>query len=354
MRMKRCGLILFALMLCFSAVAQTSLAADAEAKAKAGTTVEKTTSRVKKPTSIKLNNASCITVPGKKFTLKATVSPKSAAKAKVVWKSSNEKVAKVSRKGRVTIVGIGTARITAKTENGKKAVCKIESRQYIKSSSKLSIGTPDGAKDYKIYYQANYRTNSGGMYYRSFGCVVTAVAIIASACKDKDGEIHSYTPKDIHEGSEKSKYSEKYAVKKMGNNSELSRWYDRAAISLRTASTILKDIGIKNKVVYTFTKAKAKKEIRKQLKQGKPVIVKANNNMHNGIRLTNEHHALVLVGIDSKDQIIYLDPGRTWPYTLKLSTLVDYYMTPASGNYKSAYMTDFASSKSAGGYILIE
>lgn len=352
MRMKRCGLILFALMLCFSSIAQASLAAGAEAKAAA--TGKKTTSSAKKPTSIKLNKSSCTTVPGKKFTLKATVSPKSAAKAKVVWKSSNEKVAKVSQKGRVTVVGIGTASITAKTENGKKAVCKIESRQYIRSSSKLSIGTPDGPRDYKIYCQTNYRPNSGGMYYHSYGCVVTAVAIIASSCKDKDGKIHSYTPKNIHEGSEKSKYSEKYAVKKMGKKSELSRWYGRAAISLRTASVILKDIGIKNEVVYTFTKAKAKKEIREHLKQGKPVIVKANDHTHNGIRLAVTHHALVLVGIDSKDQIIYINPGRARTYTLKLSTLVDYHMTPASGNYKSAYMTDFGSKKSAGGYILIE
>lgn len=62
---------------------------------------------------------------GSKYTLKATIKPKNATIKKVVWSSSNEKVAKVS-KGVVIGMKKGTCYITAKLKNGnKKARCKV-------------------------------------------------------------------------------------------------------------------------------------------------------------------------------------------------------------------------------------
>ncbi len=63
-------------------------------------------------------------VKGETFQLSATITPADAEK-KVTWKSSNEKVAKVNAKGKVTAQKAGTAKITAVTENGKRAVCKV-------------------------------------------------------------------------------------------------------------------------------------------------------------------------------------------------------------------------------------
>ncbi len=76
------------------------------------------------PTGVKLNKTSVSLVKGKNVTLKATVNPSNASNKKVTWTSSNKKVATVSN-GKVTAKNYGTAVITAKTSNGKKATCKV-------------------------------------------------------------------------------------------------------------------------------------------------------------------------------------------------------------------------------------
>lgn len=77
--------------------------------------------------AVKLNAATLSGEAGKSGTLKAVVSPKNATVAKVVFTSSNAKVAKVSSKGKVSFLKKGTANITAKAQDGsgKKAVCKV-------------------------------------------------------------------------------------------------------------------------------------------------------------------------------------------------------------------------------------
>ena len=75
--------------------------------------------------SVKLKEGESKTLKvGKKLTLHAIVSP-SKVKTKLTWSSSNKKVATVSSKGVVKAVKAGTAKITVKTSNGKKAIIKI-------------------------------------------------------------------------------------------------------------------------------------------------------------------------------------------------------------------------------------
>ena len=77
-------------------------------------------------TKIKLNK-NFTAKKGKKYQLKATVYPKDASNKRIRWKSSDKKVATVSSKGVVKIVGKGSCVITAaaKDGSGKKASCKI-------------------------------------------------------------------------------------------------------------------------------------------------------------------------------------------------------------------------------------
>lgn len=78
-------------------------------------------------TKIALNKKSIKLKKGKKFTLKAKLSPSNVYTSykKVKWSSSNKKVATVSSKGKVTAKKKGTAYITATAHNGKKAKCKV-------------------------------------------------------------------------------------------------------------------------------------------------------------------------------------------------------------------------------------
>lgn len=72
---------------------------------------------------ITLSKQTCVIRKGKKVTLKVKYSPKKV-KGTVSWKSSNKKVAAVSKKGVVTAKKAGKATITAKVK-GKKATCSV-------------------------------------------------------------------------------------------------------------------------------------------------------------------------------------------------------------------------------------
>ena len=69
-------------------------------------------------TNITLNSQALTLEIGKSEQLTATVSPHDAANTTVLWSSDNSSVAKVSMDGTVTAVAPGTAKITAKSDDG--------------------------------------------------------------------------------------------------------------------------------------------------------------------------------------------------------------------------------------------
>ncbi len=78
------------------------------------------------PTAVKLDKSGTVTLKkGKKLTLTTTLTPENAETG-LTWKSSNKKVAKVSKTGVVKAVGKGKATITVTTANGKTAKVKIK------------------------------------------------------------------------------------------------------------------------------------------------------------------------------------------------------------------------------------
>ena len=62
----------------------------------------------------------------KQSTIKATIEPSTASNKEVTYTSSNERVATVDKNGKITAKGNGETNITARTSNGKEAVCKVE------------------------------------------------------------------------------------------------------------------------------------------------------------------------------------------------------------------------------------
>lgn len=86
---------------------------------------------------IKLNKTKATLTVKKTVQLKATVSPKGASYKKVLWKTSNKKIATVSSTGKVTAKKKGSATITATAADGsgKKATAKIT----VKAAAKKTV-----------------------------------------------------------------------------------------------------------------------------------------------------------------------------------------------------------------------
>ena len=88
----------------------------------------------KAPTKVTLNKTKATVTVGKTLQLKATL-PSKTASNKLTWTSSNKSVATVNKNGKVTAKKAGTATITVKTFNGKKATCKVTVKKASTPSS---------------------------------------------------------------------------------------------------------------------------------------------------------------------------------------------------------------------------
>ena len=97
--------------------------------------------------SITLNYTKYALEVGQSKTLVAVTSPESAVKS-VTWYSSNNKIATVSKNGKVTAVKAGTVTITAKTTNGLKAICKVTVKE--KSGTAVVNSTSSGSCTYVL------------------------------------------------------------------------------------------------------------------------------------------------------------------------------------------------------------
>lgn len=97
------------------------------------------------PAKIKLNTNKKTLGRKETYTLKTTLVPSTAVTSKIIFTSSNKKVATVDKKGRVKALKEGTAVITVRTANGKKATCNITVKKA-PSSIKLNVGKKKNLK----------------------------------------------------------------------------------------------------------------------------------------------------------------------------------------------------------------
>lgn len=99
-------------------------------------------------TKLKLSRTGAILQKGKALTLTAKIKPVRAYDKRVVWKSSNSKIASVSDKGKVVAKKAGSVTITVRTRDGSKlsASCRVivqdpnEPLKLSKKSMKISLG----------------------------------------------------------------------------------------------------------------------------------------------------------------------------------------------------------------------
>ncbi|MGN0353547.1 MAG: C39 family peptidase [Muricoprocola sp.] len=256
------------------------------------------------------------------------------------WTSKDESIAVVSATGKVTAVAPGSTKVIFKNEKGNNTIYKIIVDTYCVDGKVLTVKSGENTRKYTMYKQGNY-----SRYIAEQGCVTTAVAIVASSYGKND------SPRTIH-----TKW-ERPAVRKLKGSTWL---YERAAISMATASQILKDMGIKNKFVYSFTTESAVKDITANLEKGIPVIIKCHNKKVNGIAMANAHHAIVLTGLDRNGKVVLINPlhgkenkskyGQTIHLTVE--QLVSWFMkAPGKRAAKTTYVTSLSL---AGGYILMQ
>lgn len=125
-----------------SGVVRGKKAGKAVITAKIGKKKYKCKVTVRQPVSrITLNKTSVSLKKGKTAQLKANVKPGNAYKKTITWKSSNGKVAAVSKKGKVTAKAVGTAVITAHAKDGSGVVasCTVEVYSTKKAQSSLTL-----------------------------------------------------------------------------------------------------------------------------------------------------------------------------------------------------------------------
>ena len=103
----------------------TAVTSDGSYKATCKVTIKKA------PESIKLGATSATFNVGQVKTLKYAVYPTDATNRTATFTSSDTSVATVDSSGKITAISRGTANITATTENGIKAVCKITVNQPV-------------------------------------------------------------------------------------------------------------------------------------------------------------------------------------------------------------------------------
>ena len=89
---------------------------------------------------VTLNKTEACVQKGKTMTLKATVTPKTLADKSVTWKSSDTKIATVTKAGKVKGVKYGTATIACTSvATGAKATCQVTVGKVVVSISEVSI-----------------------------------------------------------------------------------------------------------------------------------------------------------------------------------------------------------------------
>ena len=110
----------------------------------------------KTKSKIKLNYKSKEVYIGSTFTLKVK-----GTKKKVKWSSSNKKVAKVNKKGKVKALSKGTAKICAKIGK-KKLYCKVTVEEKPTKPGNISISNPNYLKDIcAMYYDLGMGEQNG-------------------------------------------------------------------------------------------------------------------------------------------------------------------------------------------------
>jgi len=193
-----------------------------------------------KVTSVKLNHKVITIKKGKTLKLKATVLPKKAAKkAKLVWKTSNKKIATVSSKGKVKAKKAGKVTITATVKGTKKkAKCTVyvgtPVKKVILNKKELTLNkgktytlkatlSPKKPKLKTVKYSSDNETVATVSKKGVITAVAPGTAVITAAPKDEAGKkaTVTVTVNKVIEGIDWNDASKAVTAMKGGESADL-------------------------------------------------------------------------------------------------------------------------------------
>ena len=199
------------------------------------------------PTGIKLNKTDIVLGTTESYALSTTVT--NGNLSQVTFSTGNKKIATVDENGKITAVGVGTSKITAKTYNGKTASCTVTVKKLADSITlnKTSITLGVGEKydlnssipnNTAAYYRLYYSNNTAIAPVQKAGGLVTAktVGTTTIRCKLSNGK-EAICKVTVKSAPSRVTVSDKSATLKVGQSKTLKATLNNNAYSYRSTWT---------------------------------------------------------------------------------------------------------------------
>ena len=199
------------------------------------------------PTGIKLNKTDIVLGTTESYALSTTVT--NGNLSQVTFSTGNKKIATVDENGKITPVGVGTSKITAKTYNGKTASCTVTVKKLADSITlnKTSITLGVGEKydlnssipnNTAAYYRLYYSNNTAIAPVQKSGGLVTAktVGTTTIRCKLSNGK-EAICKVTVKSAPSRVTVSDKSATLKVGQSKTLKATLNNNAYSYRSTWT---------------------------------------------------------------------------------------------------------------------
>ena len=199
------------------------------------------------PTGIKLNKTDIVLGTTESYALSTTVT--NGNLSQVTFSTGNKKIATVDENGKITAVGVGTSKITAKTYNGKTASCTVTVKKLADSITlnKTSITLGVGEKydlnssipnNTAAYYRLYYSNNTAIAPVQKSGGLVTAktAGTTTIRCKLSNGK-EAICKVTVRSAPSRVTVSDKSATLKVGQSKMLKATLNNNAYSYRSTWT---------------------------------------------------------------------------------------------------------------------
>ena len=199
------------------------------------------------PTGIKLNKTDIVLGTTESYDLSTTVT--NGNLSQVTFSTGNKKIATVDENGKITAVGVGTSKITAKTYNGKTASCTVTVKKLADSITlnKTSITLGVGEKydlnssipnNTAAYYRLYYSNNTAIAPVQKAGGLVTAktAGTTTIRCKLSNGK-EAICKVTVKSAPSRVTVSDKSATLKVGQSKTLKATLNNNAYSYRSTWT---------------------------------------------------------------------------------------------------------------------